>query len=409
MAIGDGGASTAHVSTPGNFKNLGVLSPGFATTLTVNGLFTNMGSLVVPASGFVTMLNPTTTTNTGTITVPKSTKLVLAGTLSNYSSTTSTLTGGKYSLAGTLQYTGSEFTANGIVNDASSITLSGGAFTDNNNANALRNLASIAAPKGLLGLSGTATLTTSGPLSNAGTVSTASGTKLAVGGNYTQASTGTWSDGVNSATKFGALKVTGTSTLAGTLALVTPKTFSAATGTTISPLTSTGRTGTFTTITGTAAGTGGNSLVISYTPTAFTLTVEHTTVTATPNSGAPGSPFTVTGGGYSPGETVTITLGTATLTPATADGSGNISQPETVPSLAAGGYTITATGQTSFTKATTPFTITEGRRLKRPPASAPPPGRWRRGCRRAAAGRAAPGGRTAGRRAPRWRRCRRGR
>ena len=48
----------------------------------------------------------------------------------------------------------------------------------------------------------------------------------------------------------------------------------------------------------------------------------------------------------------------ATLTPATADGSGNISQPETVPSLAAGGYTITATGQTSFTKATTPFTIT---------------------------------------------------
>ena len=246
-------------------------------TLTVNGTLTNSGTRRVPASGFTTMLNPTTTTNTGTITVPKSTKLVLAGTLSNYSSTTSTLTGGKYSLAGTLQYTGSEFTANGIVNDASSITLSGGAFTDNNNANALRNLASIAAPKGLLGLSGTATLTTSGPLSNAGTVSTASGTKLAVGGNYTQASTGTWSDGVNSATKFGALKVTGTSTLAGTLALVTPKTFSAATGTTISPLTSTGRTGTFTTITGTAAGTGGNSLVISYTPTAFTLTVEHTT------------------------------------------------------------------------------------------------------------------------------------
>ena len=45
VAIGDGGSSYFHVSTPGSLTNAGTLEPGFGGTLTVNGTLTNSGTL----------------------------------------------------------------------------------------------------------------------------------------------------------------------------------------------------------------------------------------------------------------------------------------------------------------------------------------------------------------------------
>jgi len=272
VTIGDGGSSYAHVSTPGNFTNSGNLDPGFGATFTVNGAFTNAGTILVPASGYTTAVDATTsTTNTGSIDIYPSTLLVLGGPLTNYNSTTSTLTGGAYNLAGTLQYTDPGFIATGIENDASKIALYGsGGFEDANSANGLRNLASIADGSSLaLG----ANFATVGSLSNAGTLTLPATVTLTVNGSYTQASTGTWSEGITSTTKYAVIDATGTSTLAGTLAIAASSTFTGTGGAVLTPLSSSARTGTFSTVTGTSVGTSGQHLTIAYTATGYTLTL----------------------------------------------------------------------------------------------------------------------------------------
>jgi fibronectin-binding autotransporter adhesin len=68
VAIGDGGSSYAHVSTPGSLTNAGALQPGFGATLTVNGTLTNSGTLTVPVNGYNTVVIATPLVNSGTIT-----------------------------------------------------------------------------------------------------------------------------------------------------------------------------------------------------------------------------------------------------------------------------------------------------------------------------------------------------
>lgn len=273
VTIGDGGASYAHVSTPGSLTNSGTLVPTYGATLTVNGTLTNDGTLEATEQGYTTTVTATSTTNAGTISVPHATLLVLNGPLTNYNATTSTLTGGTYLLSGTLQYTDSGFTGTGIEVDAASITITGsGEFEDANGANGLRNFATIASG-GLFGLGKGTTYSVPASLTNSGTVSILAGDTLKVPGNYTQNSSATWSEGINSQTKYGIMKVTGTSTLGGTLALGVLAGWTSKVGEVLTPLTAGTNTGTFASVTGTATGNG-NVLVINYTATGFTLTVQ---------------------------------------------------------------------------------------------------------------------------------------
>ncbi|HTU31878.1 MAG TPA: hypothetical protein VMF07_20980 [Solirubrobacteraceae bacterium] len=81
VAIGDGGSSYFHVSTPGSLTNAGTLEPGFGGTLTVNGTLTNSGKLTVPISGYNTGIVATSVANTGTLTADAS--LTVTGSLTN--------------------------------------------------------------------------------------------------------------------------------------------------------------------------------------------------------------------------------------------------------------------------------------------------------------------------------------
>jgi hypothetical protein len=83
-------------------------------------------------------------------------------------------------------------------------------------------------------------------------------------------------------------------------------------------------------------------------------------VTINVSTAPPGGAITISGGGFQPGETITLVLHSfpATLGTTTADPSGNFSTPATIPSdTPVGSHTITATGNTSGSTASTGILI----------------------------------------------------
>jgi outer membrane protein assembly factor BamB len=81
-------------------------------------------------------------------------------------------------------------------------------------------------------------------------------------------------------------------------------------------------------------------------------------ITVSPTSGDPGSQTTVSGSGFTPGETVNLAFDAAALTSATADGNGTFTKTVTIPSGATlGAHTLTATGATSNHAASATFTV----------------------------------------------------
>jgi hypothetical protein len=81
VAIGDGGASYFHVSTPGSLTNAGALDPGWGGTLTINGTLTNTGTVTVPVSGYNTTIVATSIVNS--LTVAADADLTVTGSLTN--------------------------------------------------------------------------------------------------------------------------------------------------------------------------------------------------------------------------------------------------------------------------------------------------------------------------------------
>ena len=140
-------------------------------TITSAGSFTVMGG-----SNFTTAGN---FTNNGILTVGTGTSFVVNGKLTNFAGTT--LTGGTYNVAGTLQFNGAN-----IVTDAANIILTGAAakIVNQTSVNALTNLATINSGASF-GLSGGANFTTAGNFTNNGTLSPGTGTKFVVNGNLT--------------------------------------------------------------------------------------------------------------------------------------------------------------------------------------------------------------------------------
>ena len=108
--------------------------------------------------------------------------LSIQGTLTNFSSTTRTLTGGSYIISATLQFSDAD-----IVTNAAAITLSGTSsrIIDGSNLDALRNFATNTAA-GSFTIVGGRNLTTPGEVSNAGSITVGTDSSFTARGAYTQ-------------------------------------------------------------------------------------------------------------------------------------------------------------------------------------------------------------------------------
>ncbi len=169
------GAGTIGDSNPMPITNTGMILANQASPLIINSGtfgFTNSGKLNANAGSTLTIQG-------------------VFNTLSN----TGTLSGGTYSLAGTLGVPGS------IVTNAGNITLTGTKaeiLNTGTSTNALAGLTSNATT-GLLTIQGGQALSTGSNLTNSGKVTVATGSSLTLGGSYTQASGTTAVDGTLSA------------------------------------------------------------------------------------------------------------------------------------------------------------------------------------------------------------------
>jgi len=107
----------------------------------------------------------------------------------------------------------------------------------------------------------------------------------------------------------------------------------------------------------TATGRGSNKTA----STVFTINQGAATLTFDPAQAAPGASLTVTGTGFRPGESVTLTFNGPTVGTATADTGGNVTWTFTVPSaLGPGQYGVTATGAASNVVVNSTYTLVAG-------------------------------------------------
>jgi hypothetical protein len=89
----------------------------------------------------------------------------------------------------------------------------------------------------------------------------------------------------------------------------------------------------------------------------FTINQSAAGLTLSATQGTPGSSLTVTVSGFQPGETVQVTFNGAAVGSATVNTSGAVSVTFTMPNLAPGQYTVSASGQTSALVSSGTFTI----------------------------------------------------
>ena len=153
---------------------------------------TNSGIIVANSTSPLTIAPDATLgfTNTGKLIANKGSVLNIVGLFNNFSGTT--LTGGAYSVAGTL-----EFQNANIATNAANITLTGATaqiLNSSTNSSALTNLAANTAA-GSLSLQGGKVLTTATNFSNAGKTTVGVGSGFTVGGTYTQTAGTTTVDG----------------------------------------------------------------------------------------------------------------------------------------------------------------------------------------------------------------------
>ena len=175
-----GSGEILNSTTGGNgLKNLASINSSGSLTLSGKANFTTAGNL----------------TDNGRLTVSSGSTLTVTKNLTNFDSTTNTLSSGTYTVGGTLEFTGAN-----IVNNAANLTISGSsAKILNGTSNGLANFAN---NTGTFTLTANGSLTTgSAAFTNSGNVTVASGSTLTVGGNntYTQSAGTTTIDGTLSA------------------------------------------------------------------------------------------------------------------------------------------------------------------------------------------------------------------
>ncbi len=194
---------------------------------------TGTSTLLIPSQGYFS--------NTGTVEADAGTLYVDAGTVSQISS--ATLTGGTWNAANgtTLQLP----TGTSINTNQANLSLAGAGAS-------ITGIAGLSSNSGSLTVSGV-TLSTSGSLSNSGTITLGPAGTLAVDGGFTQTSGGTLNEqigGTPASGQFGQLAVTGTANLAGTFNLTEVNGFTPVAGTAFPVITFGQSSGSFGTITG---------------------------------------------------------------------------------------------------------------------------------------------------------------
>jgi hypothetical protein len=201
----------------------------------LGGTFTNEGTFLKSAGAGTTSIEVGFNNTGGTINVRTAT-VSLSGGLTNFSGTT--LTGGSYLVAGTLQFNGADIRTN-----AATIVLDGAAsrIVDASNADALANFASNAAA-GSFTIQNGRSFTTAGDFANNGTLTLGPGL-FTVHGNYSQGAAGILNVALNGTAPgsgYGQLQVSGTATLTAGASLNPTLGFVSANGDTFSILPATG-------------------------------------------------------------------------------------------------------------------------------------------------------------------------
>ncbi len=349
-------APNAAVTAAHGFTNAGTIIGvcGSSVSLAVtSGTIVNTGT--IGSGSPVAMDVQTTVNNEGLLESGYGQDLTVEA-LANYSSSTKTLSKGRYLCSdnGEIVVPGMDITTL----DATVTLNEGCELSDGSNDS----LTSLTHNEGDLTLDGNS-INFSGSLSNSGTLYVGRYPTLRVAGNFTQTSTGTLATELASSTIYGQLLVSGKSSLAGTLDIARDNTYTPAKGDTLQLITFASKSGRFTSVKNTGAGSG-LYFVLRYTSGAAELVVSKTTLSASPSSGKPGSKTDLTGAGFSPGEMVAISFKDKSgkvnaLTSAVANGSGSFSISETVPAAAeSGAGSFQAIGQTSEVTLKRSFTVT---------------------------------------------------
>jgi hypothetical protein len=177
-------------------------------------VFINTGTIIADNSSHILMIQTvgsfsnSSGTKNGTLKVNAGDTLFIVSDLSNFSGTT--LTGGIYSVSGTLEFNAG---ANGIVTNAVTITLTGATSEILNGSTSKDALTKFAvnASDGSFTLAGNRNFTTAGAFSNAGELTISKGSKFTVGGtnSYTQTAGTTTVSGNLVVSSPGAMKVSG--------------------------------------------------------------------------------------------------------------------------------------------------------------------------------------------------------
>jgi hypothetical protein len=164
-----------------------VYTGGAATFLNAGTVRKSAGTLTAVDSGI-------TFTNSGTVDVESGT-LDMDGTFTNFDAASGTLTGGRYVVAGSLEFDGAN-----IVTDAAALELHGAGQIDDDSGNDALTVLTGVTSAGSLSLLGGHLLSTSGGLTNGGTVTIDGTSGLTVGGSYLQTAGATLLNGTLTAT-----------------------------------------------------------------------------------------------------------------------------------------------------------------------------------------------------------------
>jgi fibronectin-binding autotransporter adhesin len=202
-----GASGTSVVTDAANISLTGsgaaIISFGGHSVLTKLATITSAGSLTLSSgANFTTAGN---FTNNGKLTVNPGSEFAVTGTLTNFSSSTNTLTGGSYTVGGELSFAGAS-----IVTDAANITLNGTGEIVNSTSsgNGLANLATITSA-GSLTLGDDAKFTTVGNFTNSGKLTVDDGSTLTINGRLTNFNSSTDTLASGTYTVGGTLKFSG--------------------------------------------------------------------------------------------------------------------------------------------------------------------------------------------------------
>jgi hypothetical protein len=176
---------------------------------------------------------------------------------------------------------------------------------------------------------------------------------LDVTGNFEQTALGRTKPLIAGASEYGSMSVTGKATLGGTLVLRQLEPFKGTLGQKFTIVAAGSLNGTYASETEDQINATGLYYEPTYSSTAMTLVVAQTTQTPSPTSGPPGSPVTVSGSGYVPGDKITVRFtdrkGTQTFYPeATVNSEGEFSTVIDIPLTA-----VTGEGQIHTTSTET--------------------------------------------------------